>query len=124
VDGKLVTDPKEMAEVLNTQFQSALSSRETFTAEQLSARCPAPPDEANRPHCDIITIDETGVRKLLKKLYPNKASGPDGISPRILKELAPELAPSLTLFYQASLQSGIVPPGLKVCFRHSSLQEG
>ena len=30
--------------------------------------------------------------KLLKKLNPGKASGPDRLSPRILKELAEELA--------------------------------
>jgi len=56
-----------------------------------------------------VTITEDGVRKLLKGLNPSKASGPDQISPRLLKELHHEIAPVLTHIYQISLKSGIVP---------------
>ena len=37
------------------------------------------------------------------------AAGPDGIHPRILKELASELAPILCNIYQRSLRDGILP---------------
>ena len=56
-----------------------------------------------------ITIKEEGVKKLLKNLKTSKAPGPDGITPRILKELCDELAPALTLLFQSSIDSGIVP---------------
>ena len=46
-------------------------------------------------------------------LDPNKATGPDGISPRILKELAEELAPGLTTIFQSSLATGLVPADWK-----------
>ena len=45
----------------------------------------------------------------MENLDPSKASGPDGISPRILKELAPELAPALTTLFRSSLKTGEVP---------------
>ena len=56
-----------------------------------------------------ITIFVEGVEKLLVNLNPNKATGPDGISPRVLKEFAHEIAPVLTLIYQRSIDTGILP---------------
>ena len=50
-----------------------------------------------------------GVIKQLTLLKPNKASGPDQIPPWFLKEYAHEIGPILTAFYQASIDSGIVP---------------
>ena len=50
-----------------------------------------------------------GVIKQLTSLKPNKASGPDQIPPWFLKEYAHEIGPILTLIYQASIDSGIVP---------------
>ena len=38
-------------------------------------------------------MTEEGVRKLLRKLNPNKASGPDLIPARILKDMADEISP-------------------------------
>ena len=63
----------------------------------------------SRPPCSSISISEEGVRSLLRGLDPNKAPGPDGVTPRILKELDDELAPSFALLYQSSLNSGSVP---------------
>ena len=56
-----------------------------------------------------IFVTTKGVEKLLKNLNPNKATGPDGISPRVLKEFASEIAPILTIIFQTSLDSGIIP---------------
>ena len=44
-----------------------------------------------------------GVAKLLSNSKPNKASDPDKIAARFLKEMANVLAPSLTLIFKASL---------------------
>ena len=52
-----------------------------------------------------VTDTDQGVEKLLTNLYPNKASGLDGISPRVLKELAPDIAPILASFYRCSLDT-------------------
>ena len=54
-----------------------------------------------------ITVD--GVDKLLSGQNPNKAQGPDQISPRVLKELHSEIAPILIYIFRLPLETGIVP---------------
>ena len=49
------------------------------------------------------------LKKLLTQLDPSKASGPDELKPRILKELAKEISPILSLIFQKSLDTGVVP---------------
>ena len=56
-----------------------------------------------------IFITKDGVETLLKNLNPNKASGPDEQSPKLLKELHKEIAPILTTIYRSSIETGIVP---------------
>ena len=56
-----------------------------------------------------ITVDPKGVFKLLNGLNINKASGPDGLSARVLKECSSEIAPILALIYNESLAQGTVP---------------
>ena len=60
-----------------------------------------------------ITITDKGFEGLLKGPNPNTASGPDEISPRLLKELHEEIAPILTKIYRSSLSTGIVPDDWK-----------
>jgi hypothetical protein len=60
-----------------------------------------------------ITITCEGIAKLLLNLNPNKAAGPDEIKPRVLKELATEIALILTIIFQISLESGVVPSDWK-----------
>ena len=57
-----------------------------------------------------------GVEKLLLNLDPSKAPGPDGIVPRVLKELAKEIAPSLCLIYKRSFETGIIPKVWKMAY--------
>ena len=56
-----------------------------------------------------ITISVPGKEKLLANLKPSNAAGPDGITPRVLRELAKEVAPALTTIYRSSLKTGVVP---------------
>ena len=44
-----------------------------------------------------ITVSYEGVLRLLSQLHPQKATGPDEIPSRFLKELACDLTPMLTL---------------------------
>ena len=41
----------------------------------------------------FIPVDPNGVLKLLNNLKIHKASGPDGLSARVLKECSSEIAP-------------------------------
>ena len=56
-----------------------------------------------------ITISENGIQKLLANLNPRKAAGPDKLPCRLLKELAVELAPALTILYNKSIHTGNIP---------------
>ena len=49
-----------------------------------------------------IDITVNGVKKLLDGLNPYKASGPDNIKPRLLKELSDVIAPILTTIFRLS----------------------
>ena len=58
-----------------------------------------------------LHVSVEGVTNLLREVNPNKASGPDSIPARILKELADEIAPLLTTtgIFNKSLEPGEVP---------------
>ncbi|KAL8573329.1 hypothetical protein ACOMHN_032791 [Nucella lapillus] len=96
-EGKLVTEPKAKAELLNAQFQSAFSSREILSDKERRSRCPMPPRDPDRLQCSTIQISKMGILNLLKSLNPHKACGPDGISP-------------------ASLRSGVVPEDWRTAY--------
>jgi hypothetical protein len=95
------SDPKVKAKILNNQFSSV------FTREDLT-NTPTM-DSYPYPSMDPFTVTVNGVTKLLSELDPHKAQGPDGIPPKFLKEFATDIAPALTLVFQASLTQGRVP---------------
>ena len=100
-NGRLHADPKDKADILNRQYES------TWTKEDTSD-IPTP-DGVPYPSMPEIKVNKEGVTKLLHKLNPSKASGPDLIPARILKELAVEIAPFLTTIFQESFNTGTVP---------------
>jgi hypothetical protein len=61
-----------------------------------------------------IHISVEGITRLLENLKPHKAAGPDGIRPRVLKELAPSIAPILQLIFTTSLYSHAIPDDWKL----------
>ena len=62
--------------------------------------------QCNYPKMSEINIDLKGILKLLSNLKPDKAPGPDGIKPIILKELREEIAPVIHLLFQKSISTG------------------
>ena len=91
-EGQLVADTKQKANILNEQFQSV------FTTESIDNI----PNKGVSPHPVIpsLTITTPGIQKLLDNINPHKASGPDNISGRILKDLQNFTAPSKPLFFK------------------------
>ncbi|KFQ06780.1 hypothetical protein N330_06861, partial [Leptosomus discolor] len=55
------------------------------------------------------TIKEEVVRDLLHHLDAHKSMGPDGLHPRVLKELMDVLTKPLSIIYQMSWLTGEVP---------------
>ena len=60
-----------------------------------------------------IAVSNDGVLKQLNNLDIHKASGPDEIPARLLKEYASLIAPILTEIYQNSIDQGAIPKDWK-----------
>ena len=99
--GILVTNSIEKAELLSRHFQSQ------FTKEDMD-NLPAESD-SDIPSMPDIVFNREGVVKLLSELNPNKAMGPDEISPRYLKMVAEEIGQALQIIFQYSYNTGTVP---------------
>ena len=54
-----------------------------------------------------VTVDS--VKKKLSKLKVSKSQGPDGLHPKVLKEVFEEIAWPVTAIFNVSLTSGVVP---------------
>ena len=68
---------------------------------------------ANPELCDL-TFTTNKVLAVLSSLDVNKASGPDKIPARILKETPHEIAPSLCELFNKSLRLGSLPTKWKL----------
>lgn len=110
-DGKTCTTPKEKADALNKQFSSVFSPILDHIPNL---------DKPNFANIKDIVISTNGVAKLLRNTKPNKASGPDNIPAKFLKETANELAPALSLLFQASLKQSEIP----LDWRHARVAPG
>ena len=60
-----------------------------------------------------ITINTEGAQNLLQHLKPNKATGPDDIPAKFLKEVSIEISPLISFIFQASLDQGQIPSDWK-----------
>ena len=100
-DGNIYNDSRTKAQLLNKYFTSVFTPSTSATFPPLN----------EPPFPDIISlnIDTRGVLTLLQNLQAHKASGPDQIPARLLKEFSEELAPLLTLLFQASIHQSLVP---------------
>jgi len=96
----VLLDDDKKAATLNGYFSSV------FTRENLDF---VPFSRSHFPSMSSINISTTGVTKLLMNLNINKAKGPDGISPFILKSCAEELSPMLMHIFSQSLQTSCIP---------------
>lgn len=104
-NGILKPDSHSKTNILNNQFQKAFTP---VTDHPIPDMGPSP-----HPHMPDITITENGITKLLHNLKPHKASGPDKIHGKILKECSSSISPILTIIFQKSLTLGQIPTDWK-----------
>ena len=69
------------------------------------------PSKGPSPHPTMpqIKVSRGGIKKLLSKVKPKKASGPDRFPARFLMEMAEPLSTVLAFIFQQSLDQGQVP---------------
>ena len=107
-NGNIYTDEIDKANILNQFFQS-----QTFLNEQNATIPDLIPYETNS-FLNSINLTPIDVHCILNQLPLGKATGPNGLSNRILKELSTELSEPLCSFYNLSLRTGIVPSSYKM----------
>ena len=101
-NGRLCVDANSISEILNTQFSSLFTKSENkaILSNKSKSHVEAMPE---------IRVGTSGMYKLLKNLKVHNATGPDGISSRLLKETALQVTLTRTLLFQVSLSQGSVP---------------
>ena len=100
VNEKPITNDRDKANALNNQFSSV------FTSE----RYPIPViDHSLYSSIPPLDIGTNGIIKQLKNLNQNKATGPDELPARVLKETAEQRAPIITHIFQQSYNTGKLP---------------
>ena len=97
----LKNDNKGKADIPINEFKSVFTIEENKTLLKTTKHI-------SRSIPDL-EIRSEGIEKLLKNINSFKASGPDNIPNRILKECAKQLAPGLTSIYQKSIDTGTLP---------------
>ena len=109
IHGHTVTDPGSKAQALNEFFiqQSQQSVTGTPTVPPLTTS-----PLTSGPLLQISTSAEE-VECCLRQLDTSKSPGHDGISTRVLKEAAKELAPSLSSLFNYSLAYAVLPQDWK-----------
>jgi len=104
-DGSLTESDKEKADVLNNYFTSVFTKENTHNM---------PIFKPNIDKCLYdFKISHIDMNNALKSLKINKSPAPDGIHPRILRELADVLSKPLSDFFNRSLKKGKIPTSWK-----------
>ena len=93
-----ITNATRKANILNNHFSSIENSQSA-------------PILNNSPYPDIqpLKFNVRDVSKILSALEIQKSSGPDNLPPRLLKTAVHEIAPILTLIFNASMHQGELP---------------
>ena len=97
-NGYVITDEYEKANAFNTYFQSQT------ILDDSNAILPELPPPTYNTQLDRIVITPLEVESILKTLKLGKASGPNGLNNRVLKELSKELALPFCSLFNESLQ--------------------
>ena len=106
-EGIIYTDDFEKANLFNNYFQGQT------VLDDSNAVLPELPEPSYLTSLSSIAFDPQEVEEILRTLKTDKASGPDGLSNRILKELSHELSSPLCSLFNKSLSLGKFPSPYK-----------
>ena len=101
-DGKLTSDPKDMADLLQGQYKKVFSDPKKKTDFKADTN-------SEFPGIKTIDLQEEDFITAINLIPPNAASGPDKFPITILRECKKELAKPLCLLWRRSLETGEIP---------------
>ena len=107
LNNSIYTDDYDKANIINNYFQS-----QTLLEEQ-NAVLPDLHFDTIEPQLSHIVLSPNEVERVLETLPLGKASGPNAISNRILRELSSDLSTPLCSLFNHSLHTGCVPISYK-----------
>lgn len=110
--GQLITDPSLVANIFNNYFVTCVSDHIPDLHEDALITHPSVREIQQRfgdMSFAFRTVDALSVKRLLNDLKPNKATGPDLISPKVLRISAPSIAAPLTKLMNHCITSATWP---------------
>ena len=107
-NGEYAYEDDEIADTLNKYFASV------FTKENENRIDGSAHRQTNVALSDNFNFSEEAVFKVLDVINVNKTPGPDGISPRVLKEAKNQICKPLSIIFNKSFNSGKVPDDWKL----------
>jgi len=99
--GETFVDAADKADLFADYFSSVFISEDVTHFPTLPT--------VSTPSISPIHIHVDGVYQLFQNIQQHKASGPDNLPARFLKEVAYKISPILTIIFQASLDQGAQP---------------
>ena len=97
--GKIFEEDKELAEILNKNFQKVFTQETSFNPDQ----------QLKQGKLKCMKVDKEELMTIMRKLDGRKAMGPDAVSGQVLKECSKELLEPLYNIINCSVNSGKVP---------------
>ena len=115
-DGTTISHPRDKANILNMQFQSVFTRDNSDAQDIFTMSSPF-------ATIDDIQITRAGIKRMLDQIKIHKAPGPDGITPRVMKELSEPVASILTIIFKKSYESGEIQTTGNVPTSHLSTRK-
>ena len=101
----LISEYKNMAKILNNFFHSVFTTENISSLPNMENVFTGPTNEKLK----VDDVSENEITKYLRTIDPNKSTGPDKISARLLRECQDELVLPLKLLFNKSLREKTVP---------------
>ncbi|CAJ0918111.1 unnamed protein product [Ranitomeya imitator] len=102
----MVVDDEEKANILNTFFSTVFTVENEMLGEI--------PRNNENPILRVTNLTQEEVRNRLNKIKIDKSPGPDGIHPRVLRELSNVIDKPLFLIFSDSIATGSVPQDWRI----------